>query len=135
MDLVSKIGSTVIFSHRCNRYMTHQLGPLDDERFVPSKIDDIVKSSVETFFSNTTLTDLKETCSALTEYVKEQVKLKGSIFRHKIIVQTFSAQDVGQSMRVASKSLWDKDTDNYSSFTFRRNDIIYTVLLFALYQE
>lgn len=135
MDLVSKMGLTVIISHRCNRLMTHQLGPLDNERFVPYKIDDIVKSSVETFFSNTTLTDMKETSAALTEYVKEQVKLKGSIPRHKIIVQTFTAQDVGQSMRVASKSLWDKDTDNYSSFTFRRNDIIYTVLLFALYQE
>ena len=114
---------------------TYQLGPLENERFIPSEIDGILKSSVEEFFANHTQTDFTATAKALTEYVKQQVKSKGNIPRHKIIVQTFANQDVGQSMRVASKSLWDKASDNYSSYTYQKNEFIYTVLLFALYQE
>jgi hypothetical protein len=39
--------------------------------------------------------------------------------RFKIVVQTVIGQNKAQGARVASRCLWDTDTDNYSSFEYK----------------
>jgi hypothetical protein len=41
----------------------------------------------------------------------------------------------GQGVRVASKSLWDKNTDNFASYTYSNDRIFCTAMVFATYHE
>jgi hypothetical protein len=39
--------------------------------------------------------------------------------RYKLVVQVVIGENKGQSVRVSSRCLWDTDTDNYASFSFK----------------
>ena len=67
--------------------------------------------------------------------IKAEVKAKGNIPRHKIVVQVVCGQNNAQGVRVASKCLWDKKHDNYATATFSTKDIHITAMVFGLYYE
>jgi hypothetical protein len=116
---------------------TYQLGPFENERFIPSKIDGILKRTVDGFFSkmDPSITKLEPQLNALADRVKSVVKTEGSIPRHKISVQCYAVQNLGQSVCLSSKSLWDSSVDNYSSYTYEFKDFFITVIILAFYQE
>ena len=119
---------------------TYQLGPSETERFVPSKIDAIVSECIDQFFAGraneTSDEAIRATATELTELVKQRVVAGGSMPRHKILVQCTVARDLGQSIRVASKCVWDRAVDNYSSWVHKtENGIVVSVMVFALYHE
>lgn len=49
------------------------------------------------------------------------------------MVQTVVGQQKQQGVRVASRCLWDTDTDNYSTYTFTNDTLWCTVMCFGLY--
>jgi hypothetical protein len=116
---------------------TYQLGPYDDERFVASHIDELVKSTVDLIMSKIKDDDYNSICSSVTEAVRQAVVDHGNIPRHKIAVQSFAYENVGQSALICSKSLWDSSVDNYSSYVWKHPEsgLIVCVLLFCLYKE
>ena len=116
---------------------TYQLGPLDSERFRASHVDAIVATTVESVAcSRTDLTGL-DLSREITERVKAAVVEQGNVPRHRIAVQCVVSRDEGQSVQVASKSLWDSSTDNYSSFTHKRDSdgTVISVFIFCVYKE
>jgi hypothetical protein len=114
---------------------TYQLGPAPNEQFVPSKIDNIVKSAVDS--NLTSFTDANQFSQFLSEKVRDAVMAEGGIPRHRIIAHTVVAERGGQPLLVASKSLWDNTTDNYSSYRTKslcgKFEICATV--FCVYKE
>jgi hypothetical protein len=39
--------------------------------------------------------------------------------RYKYVVQVFLGENKGQGARVASRCLWDTETDNYATFSYK----------------
>ncbi len=55
----------------------------------------------------------------IAEHVKARIKQEMNIPRYKIVVQVIIGEMKDQGVRVASKCLWDADTDNYASCSYR----------------
>ncbi|GAB66417.1 dynein light chain type 2 [Plasmodium cynomolgi strain B] len=55
--------------------------------------------------------------------------------RHKIVVQGIIGENKKQGIHVASKSLWNVETDNYISAKYVNDFIFVTVMVFLLYNE
>ena len=55
--------------------------------------------------------------------------------RYKIVVQTTVGQMKDQAIRVASRCLWDPNTDNYASTSFKNETIFASVMVFCLYTD
>jgi hypothetical protein len=55
--------------------------------------------------------------------------------RYKIVVQSVVGQQKQQGVRVASRCLWDTDTDNFSTYTFTNDTLWCTVMCFGLWVE
>ena len=55
--------------------------------------------------------------------------------RYKIIVQVFVGQQKQQGIRVASRCLWDTETDSVGSYTYNNDSLWATVMVFGLYVD
>ncbi len=55
--------------------------------------------------------------------------------RYKIVVQVVLGQNKQQGVRVATRCLWDTETDNYASYTFTNESLWCTAMVFGLYTE
>jgi hypothetical protein len=55
--------------------------------------------------------------------------------RYKIAVQVIYGELKGQGLRIASKSLWDPNFDNWASYTFTNETIHCTGIVFGNYFE
>ena len=55
--------------------------------------------------------------------------------RYKFVVQVSLGEVRGQGVRVASRCLWDTDTDNHASYSFRSDSVWCSVMVFGLYAE
>jgi len=71
-----------------------------------SRIKRVINTSLESF----TETCVPKMSGAISETVKVRVKEFVSE-RYKVIVEAFVYEDRGQSIRIVSKCLWDKDRD------------------------
>jgi hypothetical protein len=116
---------------------TYQLGPFEDEKFVPSRVDEIVKRTVDAFASNmVNVTNLKDVSDEVAVKVKTAVVAEGKMPRHRISVQSFVTRDEGQPLFVGSKALWDSNVDNYSSYVHKTKDgYVICVIVFCVYKE
>ena len=77
-------------------------------------------------------------CSKLTETICSVIKEKTKEFnfdRYKIIVQVYVGQDNEQSVQLASRSLWNANTDMFAAATFRNNSLYAIALVYGLYLE
>ena len=55
--------------------------------------------------------------------------------RYKVIVQGCIGELRGQSVRVASRCLWDDDVDGVASYWWAGADAFSLVVVFGIYQE
>ena len=46
-----------------------------------------------------------------------------------------SGEITGQGLRIASKSLWDTNYDNWTSYTYQNDSMYCTAMVFAVYYE
>ena len=117
---------------------TFQMGPKDDQVFLPSRITKIVEEIIDSKLKDKEYqeAEAKQWVLELCNEIKAGVKEGGGIPRHKIIVQVIIGENAGQGIRVASKSLWDTNVDNWASFSYDRNPtMLVTGMVFGLYYE
>ncbi|KAG5500422.1 hypothetical protein JKF63_03515 [Porcisia hertigi] len=55
--------------------------------------------------------------------------------RYKLVTHATVAEAASQGMRVASRCLWDPETDNYASYTYSSQYIHITISVFGIYWE
>lgn len=55
--------------------------------------------------------------------------------KYKVIVQVVIGENVGQSLRVASKSWWCQETDSVASYAFHNDTIVAVAMVFGCYFE
>lgn len=69
----------------------------------------------------------------MQRYASIQPELK--MPRYKLGVQVMLGELKGQGLRVASKSLWDPNFDNWASYTFSNENLFCTGMVFGIYFE
>jgi len=115
---------------------TFRMKPKDDERFVPTAVEKIIKESMEKKLKKAKFDD--EKCKTLAlelcSEIKERVKAL-NIPRYKVVLQSVIGEVKGQGAYIASRCLWDTETDNYASYSFKNSSLFCTVMVFGLYLE
>ena len=111
--------------------------PRENEKFYPSKVQAVIKETVDFLLRGYTLDEshLNSKTEEITRAVKEAVKNNLNMPRYKIVVQTVLGGIQGQGLTIASKCLWDVNSDNYSSYTFKNNELYCTTMVFGCYNE
>ncbi|KAH3850411.1 hypothetical protein DPMN_092822 [Dreissena polymorpha] len=70
----------------------------------------------------------------LTDLIKSRVKDMG-FQRYKYVVTVTIGQDSNQGVRVVSRCLWNKDTDNYAETSYNKNGLCAEAAMYACYFE
>ena len=96
------------------------MSPDDDKRFVAYKVEHAMKDILTDALSDATYS--AELCSAQTQKLCSKIKEKTKEMafpRYKFVVQVIIGEDTEQSVQMASRCLWDQNTDNFAAASFR----------------
>ena len=113
---------------------TYIMAPTEDEKFSPAAVKSVIDAVLSEKLTGKEYAedDAKEWSIEICEDVKAAVK--ATVYhRYKIIVQVTIGELRDQGVRVASRSLWDTDTDNYASETFFTESIFCVASAYGLY--
>jgi hypothetical protein len=70
----------------------------------------------------------------IAEDLREKIKALGCE-RYKLVIQVTLGQKTGQAMRIASRCLWDTNTDGFASESYENESLYCVCQVFALYFE
>jgi len=110
--------------------------PADNERFIPAAVDAIIKEEMEKRLRKAKYDDEKCKQLALELCADIKEKVKGlNLPRYKIVLQSVIGEVKGQGAYIASRCLWDTETDNYASYSLRNTSLFCVLMVFGLYLE
>lgn len=113
---------------------TYRLEP--DKKFEHWKVTEIIKKTFEEHLIEESYD--REIChhlsKTLADLIKEQVKSL-QFFRYKIISVVSIGQKSGQSVRMASRSVWDPRFDGYAQYSYEKGDMYAIGVVYAIYFE
>merc|ERR1712039_576360 len=115
---------------------TYIMAPKDEEKFLPTKVAETIEKVMNEYLKDKEYAadDAKVWTLDLSNEIKTAVKGL-NIPRYKIIVQVVIGEQASQGIRVASKSLWDVNADNWASYTFQNSSIFAVGMVFGCYYE
>merc|ERR1712039_314674 len=115
---------------------TYIMEPKDDEKFLPSKVTGVIDRVMNEYFKDKEYSaeEAKQWTLELSNDIKTAVK-ELAIPRYKIIVQVVIGEQASQGIRVASKCLWDVNSDNWASYTFQNQSLFAVGMVFGCYYE
>ena len=116
---------------------TYILGPAEDERFYPSQVKAIAQAILDAELAGKEYDEeeAKDMSCGLCEMIKAKVKEECNMPRYKIVVQVVIGEMKDQGVRVASRCLWDANTDNYASASFPTPSLGATAMVFGCYTD
>ncbi|CBZ52511.1 hypothetical protein NCLIV_023000 [Neospora caninum Liverpool] len=129
------VGSNSMMVYEC----TYRLGPSEEEKFFPSRVESMLETVMSDFFKDKVFdaqqvpTWVQEASGRVMEEM--QAMQHQQMPRFKIVVQVVIAENAGQGIRVSSKSLWDINLDNWGSYTHVQSDLYAVAMVFGCYQE
>eukprot|EP00499_Haloplacidia_sp_CaronLabIsolate_P002622 CAMPEP_0196782018 /NCGR_PEP_ID=MMETSP1104-20130614/10536_1 /TAXON_ID=33652 /ORGANISM="Cafeteria sp., Strain Caron Lab Isolate" /LENGTH=130 /DNA_ID=CAMNT_0042152249 /DNA_START=22 /DNA_END=417 /DNA_ORIENTATION=+ len=124
-------------AHTIKLYLpTYKLEPDDETRVRPSQIQAICKSVMEETLRGQKYDEdnCREWSLEISESIKSRVKAL-NIPRYKVVVQVTIGEMKHQGVMISSKCLWDPNTDNYSSETFKNQSLWCTAMVFGCYTQ
>lgn len=115
---------------------TYRLGPNKDEQFNSSKVEKLMTGVLESYLDGETYEP--KMCSHLaqnlSEVIKERVK-ELNFPRYKFICSVVIGQNLNHGVHMASRFLWNNETDNYATATYSKGQMYATATIFATYFE
>ncbi|CAG5118781.1 unnamed protein product [Candidula unifasciata] len=116
---------------------TYRLGPTPSQTFQPRKAEDVMKSVLESYLGGEKYST--EICSNLVQQISDVIKSKikdlGFSSRYKYVCLVTIGQNRRQGVAVASRSVWNPETDNFASASFSCGDLFAVANVFAAYFE
>lgn len=111
--------------------------PKDYERFYPSVIQTEIKELLTEALSDyefdvVTFTSKTE---ELVKILRENIKNVINMPRYKFVVQVVMGKLEGQGVKVTSKCLWNTNSDNFATYTYKSEEFYCTAMVFGLYNE
>ena len=70
----------------------------------------------------------------LSDVIKERVKAM-KFRRHRVICNVMIGENVGQCFQLASRCIWDAETDNYVTSSYKNGSLFAIATVFAVYLE
>lgn len=115
-------------------YNSYRLEPV--KKFEHWKVTEIIKNTFEEHLVGEKYN--QDVChhmsKILADLIKEQVKAL-QFPRYKIISVVSIGQKRGQSVRMASRSLWDPRFDSYAQYSFEGEDMFAIGIVYGIYFE
>ena len=139
----NSISSTV--DHQSRGYMyqpqvklenTYRLGPSEKEKFNVSRVQRLVSDILFNHLENVKYDPIR--CKDLSLQLSDEIKtrLKSIVNkRYKLVVNLTIGQNLGNSIIVASRSLWNTDTDNGCTVQYKNNSLYAIATIFAAYYD
>ena len=115
---------------------TYIMQPAEDKKFHPSAVRKACEKVVKKTLTGKVWTGEEETVwtVSISEDIKAAVK-ELNIPRYKIVVQVTIGEVKSQGVRVASRCLWDTESDNYASYSFKNESLWCVAMVFGCYTE
>ena len=127
----------------------HNIGPLDHGPFHTSRAEKLMRAVLEEKMKGCDARDEQgrlsweyemdecaDIATDISQACHDQVKpMMGEAPRYKLIFQAAVGENHGQCVRMASRCLWDKDTDNSATATWTNGKTYTVATCFALFVE
>eukprot|EP00164_Ancoracysta_twista_P002517 GFYU01003351.1.p1 GENE.GFYU01003351.1~~GFYU01003351.1.p1 ORF type:complete len:131 (+),score=38.23 GFYU01003351.1:109-501(+) len=115
---------------------TYRLEPHKGKKFSSSKIKEIITNVLNEMLEEKKYDPVEapELSKKICDKIREQAKAL-ECPRYKLIVQATVGEIKGQTVRVASRCLWDTGNDNYASDSYRNSSLWATAIVFGVYFE
>ena len=116
---------------------TYQLQPREKGKFCPREVQEVMDTVLAKTLSIQTRYDAKK-CPILSRLLTEEIKTKVKALgytRYKIVVHLVLGQDLGQGTEVASRSVWDPQSDSAATTVYRVADLFAVASVFGTYFE
>ena len=115
---------------------SYRVRPSEGSRFVPRPVELIIREVMEARLRSAVFDDgaCKLLALELCSEIKERVKAL-QLPRYKVVLQSVLGEVKGQGAYIASRCLWDVDTDNYAAFSMKNASLFAVIMVFGLYLE
>lgn len=115
---------------------TFRTKPYDEKKFSPSAVRAVIEDVVTNTLKGKVWAGEEETLwtVSISEQIKARVK-DLDFPRYKLVVQVVMGENKLQGVRVASRCLWDADTDNFATFAYKNDSLWCTAMVFGTYTE
>lgn len=115
---------------------TYRMGPEEGCRFSAGRTKQITQATLDRYLEGVCYSP--DSCSQLCQMLSDLVlsKLKDvNPPRYKLVCQLVVGQSGKQGVRVASRSLLNVDTDNYTSAVFQNQSLFAVAIVHGVYFE
>ena len=115
---------------------TYKLSPDPERRFQPSKARAIMDAVLQEYLSDEVYE--KTLGQRMSKMLSDTIKTRIKEFkwnRYKIVVQLIIGENREQDIRAGSRFLWNIETDNYASTTFKNRSLFALAVCFGVYMD
>ncbi|XP_045173603.2 dynein light chain Tctex-type 5-B-like [Mercenaria mercenaria] len=115
---------------------TYRMTPEKGKYFSPSKVEKLLKETLEKRLKSMKYSPdgcritTRELCADIKRKVKEM-----DFPRYKIISEVLITENKRQGIQVSSRPLWNANTDNFASYTYRNATLIAVANVYGVYYE
>ncbi|XP_059151570.1 dynein light chain Tctex-type 5-like [Physella acuta] len=116
---------------------TYRIAPNASEKFQPSKAQRVMREVLESYLSAERYsTDIcGNIVQQISDVIKGRVKDLGFSPRYKFVCVVTIGQNRQQGVAVASRSVWNPETDNFATASYKSGDLFAVANIFATYFE
>ena len=115
---------------------TYRMEPHNNKKFKCKQVDDAVKSILESYLCDVDYN--KDKCPTLTRDLSQMIKQRVremDFERYKVVVTVVLGENTNQGCELASRSLWNTNTDNFVSIPYRNKTLFAVASVYGVYYE
>ncbi len=129
-------GAAAAASSMYSKAQLQPMKPAPGEKFMKRDVEKLVKKMVDEKLADKAY-NYEESLNwskELSADIQNAVRMLNYV-RYKIIVSVTIIEACQQGVRLASRCLWDPETDNFAEYTLSNETMHATALVFGLYWE
>ncbi|XP_041354348.1 dynein light chain Tctex-type protein 2B-like [Gigantopelta aegis] len=115
---------------------TYKLQPGTQEKFQTETVRKVMWDTLEIKLHNVRYD--AGSCGSLAKQLTDEItcRIKEHRWkRYKLVVQVFVGQNVNQGVQVASRCVWNADTDTYATVSYENSSLFAVASCYAVYYE
>ncbi|XP_041461050.1 dynein light chain Tctex-type 5-like [Lytechinus variegatus] len=117
---------------------SYQLEPKSGHKFAPGKVEECIREVLGYVFENEVYDPKRAAilAAAISDAVKQKVKMLCGLDRYRLVVNVDIGSRVpGQEVVIASRYLWNTDTDGFATVSSQNRTMYSVVTVYAVYMD
>jgi len=113
---------------------TYPIKPSLEKKFRPTAVKGVIEQVLKAELSGKQY-DPQQT-GTWTKHIADKIKRGTKLLhypRYKVLVHVLIGEQKGEGVRVATRCLWDAETDNYTSHTFLNDSLFAVATVYGIY--